>query len=145
LRSAAARSGEQFANNFWWQAPAGMIKFHCALNEPGSKYRLRDSSAGASGHFARRTFNPACGSAYLSWTSTRIFIFKTGDLVETEGDGRLRLIRPILPDDFGALSFQPQKSEQVMETYLAELAQKHGLKLATFDRHNKHEAVEVLA
>jgi toxin-antitoxin system PIN domain toxin len=38
-----------------------------------------------------------------------------------------------IADDLPALEAQPKASEQVTDSYLAALAQKHGLKLATFD------------
>ena len=48
-------------------------------------------------------------------------------------------------DDLLALDSRPQTSEQVTDLYLADLAAKHGLKLATFDEQIRHGAVELIA
>lgn len=50
-----------------------------------------------------------------------------------------------IDDDLPALESLPQKSSQVTDYYLAGLAQKHGLKLATFDTRISHPAVEVVS
>ena len=47
-------------------------------------------------------------------------------------------------DDLPALESVPQKSSEVTDHYLACLAQKHGLKLATFDKRISHPAVEII-
>jgi predicted nucleic acid-binding protein len=44
-------------------------------------------------------------------------------------------------DDLPALDSRPKTSEQVTDFYLANLAAKHGLKLATFDEGLTHPAV----
>jgi uncharacterized protein len=49
-----------------------------------------------------------------------------------------------IPDDLPALESHPLKSDQVTDHYLAELAAKHGLKLATFDKDIRHPSVEVV-
>jgi len=46
-----------------------------------------------------------------------------------------------ISDDLPALDSHPQKSDQVTDFYLASLAEKHGMKLATLDEHIKHPAV----
>ena len=46
-----------------------------------------------------------------------------------------------LSDDVPALDSKPQKSEQVTDFYLATLADRHGMKLATLDGNIKHPAV----
>lgn len=46
-----------------------------------------------------------------------------------------------LADDLPALDSHPAKSDAVTDHYLADLAQKHGWKLATFDAGIKHPAV----
>jgi hypothetical protein len=46
-----------------------------------------------------------------------------------------------LSDDVPALDSKPQKSEQVTDSYLATLADRHGMKLATLDGNIKHPAV----
>lgn len=46
-----------------------------------------------------------------------------------------------IPDDVPALDSKPQKSEQVTDSYLTTLADKHGMKLATLDGNIKHPAV----
>ena len=48
-------------------------------------------------------------------------------------------------DDLPALESQPAKSGQVTDSYLATLAQKHGLQFATFDKGIKHPAAVVLS
>ena len=45
-----------------------------------------------------------------------------------------------IPDDLPALETHPQKTEQVTDSYLASLAEKHGMKLATLDERIKHAA-----
>ena len=45
-----------------------------------------------------------------------------------------------IPDDLPALESKPKKSAQVTDSYLADLAARHGLKLATFDSGIKHSA-----
>ena len=49
-----------------------------------------------------------------------------------------------IPDDLPALASKPATSEQVTDHYLADLAVKHGLKLATLDAGIKHSAVELI-
>jgi len=46
-----------------------------------------------------------------------------------------------LSDDVPALDSKPQKSEQVTDSYLTTLADRHGMKLATLDGNIKHPAV----
>ena len=50
-----------------------------------------------------------------------------------------------IPDDLPALRAGAKKSEHVTDMYLAELAAKHGAKLATFDTAISHPAVEICA
>jgi hypothetical protein len=50
-----------------------------------------------------------------------------------------------IADDIPALQSKAGKSEAVTDMYLAELAAKHGAKLATFDRGISHRSVEVAA
>ena len=50
-----------------------------------------------------------------------------------------------IPDDLPALDSKPVTSEQVTDHYLADLAAKHGLKLATLDARIKHAAVELIS
>jgi predicted nucleic acid-binding protein len=47
-------------------------------------------------------------------------------------------------DDLPALDSRPKTSEQVTDLYLADLAARHGLKLATFDERIRHGAVELI-
>jgi len=49
-----------------------------------------------------------------------------------------------LPDDLLALKCSAQKSEQVTDCYLAELAASNGMKLATLDAGIMHAAVQVI-
>ena len=48
-------------------------------------------------------------------------------------------------DDLPALDSRPKTSEQVTDSYLADLAAKHGLKLATFDGQIRHGAVALIS
>jgi uncharacterized protein len=50
-----------------------------------------------------------------------------------------------ITDDLPALNSRPQFSGQVTDFYLADLASKHGFKLATFDSQLKHPAVELVS
>jgi predicted nucleic acid-binding protein len=47
-------------------------------------------------------------------------------------------------DDLPALDSHPGTSDQVTDHYLADLAAKHGLKLATLDEHLKHPSAELV-
>lgn len=49
-----------------------------------------------------------------------------------------------IPDDLPALDSKPATSEQVTDHYLADLAAKHGLKLATLDAGIQHASVELV-
>jgi predicted nucleic acid-binding protein len=49
-----------------------------------------------------------------------------------------------IPDDLPALASHPRTSDQVTDHYLADLAAKHGLKLATLDGQLKHPSVELV-
>lgn len=49
-----------------------------------------------------------------------------------------------IPDDLPALESTPSKSDEVTDRYLAELAARHNLKLATMDSRVKHPAVILL-
>lgn len=49
-----------------------------------------------------------------------------------------------IPDDLPALNSHPRTSGQVTDHYLADLAAKHGLKLATLDAQLKHPSVELV-
>ncbi|HEY3762237.1 MAG TPA: TA system VapC family ribonuclease toxin [Verrucomicrobiae bacterium] len=50
-----------------------------------------------------------------------------------------------IPDDLPALESHPRKSDQVTDHYLADLAAKHGFKLATFDSELKHLSAELVS
>jgi predicted nucleic acid-binding protein len=47
-------------------------------------------------------------------------------------------------DDLPALGSHPSKSDAVMDHYLADLAVKHGCKLATFDQGIRHPSAELI-
>jgi len=47
-------------------------------------------------------------------------------------------------DDLPPLESRPKASEQVTDCYLADLAAKHGMKLATFDEALTHPAVQCI-
>ena len=47
-----------------------------------------------------------------------------------------------IPDDLPALESRPKTSDQVTDHYLADLAARHGLKLATLDAGIKHPTIE---
>jgi len=49
-----------------------------------------------------------------------------------------------IPDDLLPLESRPQKSDQVTDHYLADLAAKHGLRFATFDEGMSHPSVELV-
>jgi len=49
-----------------------------------------------------------------------------------------------IADDLPALESHPTRTEQVTDLYLANLADKHGARLATFDREIPHNAVDVI-
>src|SRR6266481_3633708 len=47
-----------------------------------------------------------------------------------------------IADDLPALEAKAKSSDQVTDIYLATLAARHGIKLATFDENLRHEAAE---
>jgi toxin-antitoxin system PIN domain toxin len=49
-----------------------------------------------------------------------------------------------IPDDLPAMDSHPQKTDQVTDFYLATLADKHGMMLATLDQKIKHAAVVLI-
>ena len=49
-----------------------------------------------------------------------------------------------IPDDLPALESRAAKSEDVTDSYLAELAVRHHMKLATMDERIKHPAVALI-
>ena len=49
-----------------------------------------------------------------------------------------------IPDDLAALESHPEKSEKVTDHYLADLAAKHGARLATLDRNIHHPSVDLI-
>lgn len=49
-----------------------------------------------------------------------------------------------IPDDLPALESKAAKSEEVTDSYLAELAARHGMKFATLDERIRHPAVVLL-
>jgi toxin-antitoxin system PIN domain toxin len=50
-----------------------------------------------------------------------------------------------IKDDLDAVESHPGKSDEVTDHYLADLAGKHGLKLATFDQGLKQASVELVS
>ncbi len=50
-----------------------------------------------------------------------------------------------IADDLAPLESHPKSSGEVMDSYLAELAARHGLKLATFDAGITHKAAEIVS
>lgn len=50
-----------------------------------------------------------------------------------------------IPDDLPALDSHPKESHQVTDHYLANLAARHGFKLATFDGELKHASVDLIS
>jgi predicted nucleic acid-binding protein len=50
-----------------------------------------------------------------------------------------------IADDLPALKSHPARTDQVTDHYLADLAAKHGLKLATLDTQLKHPSVELVS
>jgi predicted nucleic acid-binding protein len=49
-----------------------------------------------------------------------------------------------IPDDLPALESRPVKSDEVTDSYLAELAARHHMKFATMDGRMKHSAVALI-
>jgi uncharacterized protein len=50
-----------------------------------------------------------------------------------------------IQDDLPALESHPRTSDQVTDHYLANLASKHGFKLATFDQQLRHPSAELIS
>ena len=53
-------------------------------------------------------------------------------------------MKHLLAADLPALKSSARRSDGVTDLYLAELASSKGMKLATFDTHIKHAAVQVI-
>jgi hypothetical protein len=51
----------------------------------------------------------------------------------------------LISDDLDPLSSHPKTASQVTDHYLADLASKHGLKLATLDAGIKHPSAELVS
>jgi predicted nucleic acid-binding protein len=49
-----------------------------------------------------------------------------------------------IADDLPALESKPTKSDEVTDRYLAELAERHGMKFATMDGNIKHQSVALI-
>jgi predicted nucleic acid-binding protein len=49
-----------------------------------------------------------------------------------------------ISDDLPALESRPKQSEEVTDHYLADLSDKHGLRLATLDENIKHPSVDII-
>jgi predicted nucleic acid-binding protein len=49
-----------------------------------------------------------------------------------------------IPDDLPALASHPRTSDHVTDHYLADLATRHGLKLATLDARIRHPSAELV-
>jgi hypothetical protein len=49
-----------------------------------------------------------------------------------------------ISDDLAPLDSKPKVSEEVTDTYLADLAAKHGLKFGTLDGGIKHPTAELI-
>ncbi len=49
-----------------------------------------------------------------------------------------------IDDDLDPLDSHPKSAEEVTDHYLADLASKHGFKLATFDQQLVHPAAEIV-
>ncbi|HEY1790139.1 MAG TPA: hypothetical protein VGJ73_18475 [Verrucomicrobiae bacterium] len=50
-----------------------------------------------------------------------------------------------IPDDLPALESCPRESDEVTDHYLADLAARHGFKLATLDRNLKHSSADLIS
>jgi predicted nucleic acid-binding protein len=50
-----------------------------------------------------------------------------------------------IPDDLAPLLSHPKKPDEVTDSYVADLAAKHGTMLATFDRQMAHKALEIIS
>jgi predicted nucleic acid-binding protein len=60
------------------------------------------------------------------------------------GDFWKNLIPEFVQDDFSAAGINARTSDELTDLYLAELAQRHNMKLATLDRGIKHRASEII-
>ena len=49
-----------------------------------------------------------------------------------------------LPDDFSGRYIGAEKTEEVTDSYLAELARRHGMRLATLDGGIRHRAAQLI-
>jgi hypothetical protein len=84
---------------------------------------------------------PVPGEFFTKW---RVFSISTAKARRREGDFSQKQTSQFLPDDLPALKCSAQKSEQVTDCYLAELAASKGMKLATLDAGMMHPAVQVI-
>ena len=83
--------------------------------------------------FVRISTHPKIGHVPMKETRAALEIFLTERRVQR------------IPDDLPALESAPKNTAEVTDSYLAALAEKHGLKLATLDAGIKHPAAVLLS
>ena len=90
---------------------------------------------------------PISELGFLRISSGETFIFRAE--VETcqrwLGDFVQKHQCAFIPDDFSPQKTGARTSKQLTDTYLAELAERHEMKLATIDKRISHRAVEIIA
>ncbi len=77
-------------------------------------------------------------------TNKRAFGFAMNDVRQGVQKFAVDMKADRIPDDLPALDSRPRTSDQVTDHYLADLAAKHGFKLATLDEELKHLSVELV-
>jgi hypothetical protein len=78
-------------------------------------------------------------------TLPKFFNFSMEDARRGLGKFRADRKAALIPDGLDVLKSHPRTSSQVTDYYLADLAAKHGLKLATFDERINHPSIELIA
>lgn len=78
-------------------------------------------------------------------TNTRVFNLTMETATAALEAFRVERRTAFIPDDVSASVLKAKTSEQVTDSYLAELADRHEMRLATFDSRIAHAAAEVIS
>jgi len=90
---------------------------------------------------------PISELGFLRISSGETFVFRAeiGLCRKWLGDFIQKHDCEFIPDDFSPQKTSARTSKQLTDIYLAELAQRHQMKLATFDKRISHPAVEIIS
>ncbi len=92
-----------------------------------------------------QAFGPICELGFLRISSNKkAYGLPMDGVRQTLGEFAHERKVDRIPDDLPALNSHARTSGQVTDHYLADLAAKHGFKLATLDAQLKHPSVELV-